>query len=54
MRDTRDPTKLYERIKNVQNYTGVSITQAADIVEDQRKEHREDIRSEREYSSNGR
>lgn len=33
MKDQRDPIKLYERIKQVQESNQCSITKAADIVE---------------------
>lgn len=39
MRDQRDPTKLYERIKTVQKNNNCTITKAADMVEEMRKAH---------------
>lgn len=35
--DKRDPERLYEQIKQVQNNRGISITEAADLVEEEHK-----------------
>lgn len=37
MKDTRDPERLYNRIKTVQKNNGYTITQAADAVEEMRQ-----------------
>jgi ribosomal protein L7/L12 len=34
VKDTRDPIKLYDAIKKVQEVYGISVTEAADIVDE--------------------